>query len=68
MDSSESDPVHSALKAQGVRIHQQEEQLNFVCQDMFEAEKHNVSVCATSSAQLSFVIVCRYQKNRLLQQ
>uniref|UniRef100_A0A3Q3XEQ6 DUF4939 domain-containing protein n=1 Tax=Mola mola TaxID=94237 RepID=A0A3Q3XEQ6_MOLML len=56
MDSAEWDPVRSVLKAQGARLHKQEEQLELVRQEMLEAAERHESAFATLSAQRSFII------------
>ena len=48
MDSAESDPVLSALKAQWTHLQWQEEQLEIVCHEISKAMRHNESACISS--------------------
>lgn len=57
MDALESDHLHTALKAQGLKLHQQDQQIAQICHELSEATYRAETQSVTVSAQLSHVII-----------
>ncbi|KAL7383752.1 hypothetical protein ABVT39_016910 [Epinephelus coioides] len=56
MDAADSDPVRQALRAQGQRLAQQEEQLPTLCSGLRELAQRQDSIMATLDSQVSSLV------------